>query len=309
MTAPEQKSQHPLSLSERLAQRLDEIVECMDALLDVSTIDFVQDRAVRAMQRLPGVITMIADSQWGELDDAQRRGQRRLLDLWEPWVEQVRLLFASDTKQAQRTVEDAIKAISEWIHRSSHQDWTLPSTTTAAKGVFRQKAAPLRAALKALGSPSGAVVAVPDTNVLIRSPDVTTYSAVLGTTAYSVLLVPGVLGELDEHKVNHRNPDVRAKAQSVSSRIKGWRNQGDVAKGVRVQGDVWARVEGKEPDFSKTLSWLQADVVDDRIVATILEVQRRRPGDRIVLLTGDTLMLAKADAASIPTADTPDPDP
>jgi hypothetical protein len=305
----EQKPQHPQSLAERLEQRLDEIVVSMDALLDASTIDFVRERAVKAMQRMPGVITMIADGQWGELDDVQRRAQRRLLELWEPWVEQVRLLFASDTKDAQRTVEEAIKAISEWIHRTNHHDWSLPPTITEAKSVFRKKAAPLHDALRALGNSSGSVVAIPDTNVLIRTPDVTSYGSVLGTSEYVVLFVPGVLGELDEHKVNHRNPDVRAKAQSMSGRIKGWRNQGDLAKGVRVQGNVWARVEGKEPDFSKTLSWLQPDVIDDRIIATMLEVQRRRPGDRIVLLTGDTLMLAKADAASIPTADTPDPDP
>ncbi len=135
-----------------------------------------------------------------------------------------------------------------------------------------------------------------------------TYDAVLGTDRYTVVLCPGVLGELDAHKTNHRNEAVREKARKVSSRIKGWRKQGKLSDGVRVKGEVFVRVVGKEPDFTRTLSWLQPDIVDDRIIATVLEIQRRRPGDRVVVLTGDTLMLAKADAASIPTADTPAPD-
>jgi len=183
------------------------------------------------------------------------------------------------------------------------------SSGLVASNTFLDMAEPLFAALRSLGTSSGQVLVVPDTNVLIRSQDITTYGAVLGESAYRVLLVPGVLGELDAHKINHKVPAVRERARKACDRIKGWRNQGDLAKGVRVQGDVWAQVEGREPDFAKTLSWLRSDVIDDQIMATILEVQRRRPTDRVILLTGDVLMLAKADAASVPTADTPDPDP
>lgn len=296
------------TLAENLEEVLSEIVSTMEQLLDRSTIDYVPDRAARESARYGVVFLGLIDGAWGALDDRQRQLQRQILELWDPWFEQMRLLFSGDTQEAQRTIEDAAKQVAAWIHRSGHE-FLIPRTITEAKVVFRKMVEPLYAALRSLEVENGAVVAIPDTNVLIRTPDVTIYGAVLGTSEYVVLFVPGVLGELDEHKVNHRNPEVRAKAQSMSGRIKGWRNQGDLAKGVRVKGDVWARVEGKEPDFSKTLSWLQPDVVDDRIIATILELQRRHPGDRIVLLTGDTLMLAKADAASVPTADTPDPDP
>ena len=93
------------------------------------------------------------------------------------------------------------------------------------------------------------------------------------------------------------------------SRIKGWRGQGRLADGVRVQGDVFVRVEAQEPNFERTLSWLDPDVEDDRIIASVLEVQRQCPGDSVVLLSGDSIMLAKTDLANIPTTDTPDPDP
>lgn len=298
----------PPSLAENLERGLSQIVERMDELLGRSTIDYVPRRAAHESARYGVAFIGLPDGAWGPLDDAQKQIQRRVLELWDPWVEQMRLLFSRDTQSVQREIDDAAKQVAAWVHRSGHE-FLIPRTIAEAKAVFRRMVEPLYESLRSLESGDAAVIAIPDTNVLIRTPDVTTYGPVLGTTQYTVLFVPGVLGELDGHKVNHGNQAVRDKARKVSNRIKGWRNQGDIAKGVRVQGDIWAQVEGKEPDFTKTLSWLQADVVDDRIVATVLEVQRRRPTDRIVLLTGDTLMLAKADAASIPTADTPDPDP
>jgi predicted ribonuclease YlaK len=108
----------------------------------------------------------------------------------------------------------------------------------------------------------------------IRSPDITRYAPVIGAAQYIVLLVPGVLAEIDAHKVNHRVPAVRENARKVSDRIKGWRNQGSLAVGVRVQSDVWVSVEGR--DFTKTLSWLNADNNDDRIIGSIPFISTER---------------------------------
>jgi hypothetical protein len=296
------------TLAERLQAVLSTIVATMDDLLDASTIDYVPDRMQQVAERTGVVHLSICDGRWGALDDVQRGIQRQLLELWTPWFEQIRFLFSEDTVVRQNEITNAGGRVAEWIQRTGGFQH-IPPTMSEAKTIFRDMAEPLFAALRSLGTSSGQVLVVPDTNVLIRSQDITTYGAVLGESAYRVLLVPGVLGELDAHKINHKVPAVRERARKACDRIKGWRNQGDLAKGVRVQGDVWAQVEGREPDFAKTLSWLRSDVIDDQIMATILEVQRRRPTDRVILLTGDVLMLAKADAASVPTADTPDPDP
>lgn len=294
------------SAVERLLRQLAAIVEGMDALLDASTIDWESNRAARFARETRVLVPGMPDGVWGPLDDRQRQLQRRLLEQWRPWQEAVSLLFSEDTKARRREIAAASKLVEQWLERSGDA-FSLPPTIAEAKGVFRRKAAPLSAALKSL-QVDGAVVAIPDTNVIIRTPDIVQYGAVLGTERFLVLLVPGVLRELDAHKVNHRNPDVRAKAQKFSTRIKGWRSQGDLTSGVKVQGDIYVKVDGREPNFEKTLSWLQPDVDDDRILASILEVQRRAPSDRVVLLTGDNVMLAKADAARIATADTPDPD-
>lgn len=295
------------SLAERLLLSLAAIVAEMDELLDISTIDHVPDRAQRMADTSGVMVLSLSDSLWGPSDDRQRNLQRALLERWTPWLEQMQLLFSEDTGPRRKELTKASNAVAAWIERTG-RGLALPPTIAQAKNAFRKAVQPLELALRSLTSESKQVLVVPDTNVLIRSPDVVKYSAVLETDAFTIVLVPGVLGELDGHKVNHRNPDVRDKAMKMSNRIKGWRNQGDLAVGVRVQADIWVRVEGREPDFSKTLSWLQRETVDDRIIASALEIQRKNPGACVVVLTGDTLMLSKCDAAGVPTVDTPEPD-
>lgn len=293
------------SLAQRLSTGLQKIVSTMDEFLDCSTIS--DHRARNRKMAESGFIMMFADYGWAPLDDRQRQAQRRLLELWRPWVEQFRLLFSGDPSQTLEAISVAEKKASAWIQRNDERDFTVPTTIQAAKQVFREHLEPFFALLRSLAESSGAVFVVPDTNVLIRSSDVTKYGAVIDAERYTVLLMPGVLSELDKLKVERRE-ELREKARAVSNRIKGWRNQGRLTEGVRVQGEVWVRAEGREPDFDHTLSWLQSDNMDDRIIASFLEAQRRNPRDRFVLLSGDTIMLAKADQANVPTADTPDPD-
>jgi PIN domain len=295
------------SIADRLSKQLETIVSAMDALLERSTI--LDNRARNQEWLRSGVFTLgMADYGWGPLDDHQRRSQRELLKLWTPWAEQFRLIFSNDTKETENAISEAEERAVAWIQRDDPRDHSVPSSTKEAKRLFRLKVEPFFELLRSLTQATGEIIAVPDTNVLIRSPDVTKYGAVLGTSKYTVLLVPGVLHELDGFKTNHRIEAVREKARSFGSRIKGWRRQGKLSEGVKVQGDIWVRVEGREPDLKRTLSWLDPDVEDDRIVASILETQRLKPHAKIVLLSGDSIMLAKADAANIPTEDTPDPE-
>jgi hypothetical protein len=300
------------TLASRLLRGLDDIVALMDQLLDASHPDHVPDRSLKFAQRMAeegfAVLSMVPDTVWGTSSAPAAGLQRKILELWGPWLEQVVLLYSEDTQTVQKNVTEAASNITRWIHRNGHSH-DLPPDEQAAKRKFRELTKPLATLLTSLGSQRGELILIPDTNVLVRTPDISQYGqAFAGANAYTVCLVPGVLGELDAHKADHRNPAFRDRARKVSNRIKGWRNQGSLTQGVRVQGGIFVHIDGREPNMGKTLSWLQADVVDDRIIASILELQRRRPTDRIVLLTGDTIMLAKADAANIPTADTPDPE-
>jgi predicted ribonuclease YlaK len=149
------------------------------------------------------------------------------------------------------------------------------------------------------------VLITPDTNALIASPDPVAYRGRVGPESFTFILVPTVLGELDRLKVDHRDPDVREKAQKAITRIKGWSQQGPLLNRVKVDKSMTIKALAREPDMQQTLSWLDANVPDDRIIASILSLQAERPGARIVLVTGDVNLQNKSNAALVETAEAP----
>ena len=147
----------------------------------------------------------------------------------------------------------------------------------------------------------GETLLIPDTNSLLMSCDPVAYRKVAMKDAFTFLLLPSVLGELDNLKYLHRNQDVRDKAKKAIKRIKGWRNQGSLTEGVVVDKTIVVKALHKEPDMDNTLSWLDSNVQDDRIVASVLTAQAENTSSVIYLVTGDINLQNKADAAFIST--------
>lgn len=119
-----------------------------------------------------------------------------------------------------------------------------------------------------------------------------------------------MLGELDELKIAHKNPDVRERAKRAIARIKGWRDQarragGTLNDGTVVDRSITIQSLHVEPDVNNSLSWLDGSVADDRIIAAVLALTAEHPAARVVLVTGDVNLQNKADAAMVEAADTP----
>lgn len=93
-------------------------------------------------------------------------------------------------------MENAAKEISNWFDRSK-PDFSIPETVADAPRIFREHVRPLFALLAPFQF-SGPLVLVPDTNVFLRNQELTSWGKALGTDEFTVLLVPGVLAELDE---------------------------------------------------------------------------------------------------------------
>lgn len=147
--------------------------------------------------------------------------------------------------------------------------------------------------------------AVPDTSVLLRDPDVAVYGAQIGRTAYSVVLLPSVLSELDDLKDRGRTPEVREAAERAVRRLKGLSDRGDLRAGVTVQGNVSLRVEHRDNDPREMLPWLDPTVPDDRLLGDALHLQAREPS--VVLVTTDFNLQTKAAAAGAPFVEPPKP--
>lgn len=294
-----------LTYAQILRRDLEEIVSLSDKLIEVSEIIYDPDKVERfARNTGVGILGFFPDSSWTLLDDEGRRRQRVALDQWNDWLEKARLLFAEDAEMPHNDLEKAADNVTKWFDRSG-QDFSIPKNLSEAPSTFRKHVKPLFDLLTPFLS-DGPLVVVPDTNVILGNQDLPSWAEVLGTDEFVVLLVPGVLSELDGHKTNHRVTEVRDKARAFSNRVKGWRNQGSLSNGVRVQGKIYVRVAAREPDFQRTLSWLDPQVIDDRIIASVMEWQRSNPTSAVQLLSNDSIMLAKADEAGVPTGDVPD---
>lgn len=147
-------------------------------------------------------------------------------------------------------------------------------------------------------------IIIPDTNSIIQYPEPISYKSISHSEKYDFIILPTVLSELDKHKITHRNEEFRKKVASVIKRLKGYRKQGDVLTGVTVSQNITLKMIATEPNFEKSLSWLDPHNNDDRIIANVLELQISNPGDNIIFVTSDINLQNKAELANLNSLDT-----
>src|SRR5262249_54595194 len=84
--------------------------------------------------------------------------------------------------------------------------------------------------------------------------------------------------------------------------------QNCVLSGVVIRKDkITLRTLAVEPNFGSSLSWLDRDNDDDRILAGFIEVMRQHPRCPVFLVTGDINLTNKADYAGLPCVPPPEP--
>jgi hypothetical protein len=141
---------------------------------------------------------------------------------------------------------------------------------------------------------------LPDTNALFLNQDLTKWRF-KNSTQFVILLTPTILSELDKLKIEHRNEDVREKANKIIKQIKGFRQRGSLIKGVNLVNNISTlKSIATEPDFSNTLDWLDEKNNDDRFIASYFEIIRSYPSYNVSIVTGDINLQNKAEFALIP---------
>ena len=134
--------------------------------------------------------------------------------------------------------------------------------------------------------------------------------AQVGKKKLSILLdhvTPTLLSELDSLKNEHRNPDVRSKAQAVIRQVKEYRRRGSLNEGVViVENRIRLRASAVEPRVEEVLPWLDSTSPDDRILASCVEAMRTHPRSAVALVTGDINLQSKAEFACIPFFEPPE---
>jgi rRNA-processing protein FCF1 len=288
---------HPTLLA-RLQADIADFAKAMDEHLSQCVI------RRREEHNIPGVFVLLPPYTWRRNDPTDSVKEMELRQNFMSWYESFELLFAGAGEQLSKDLVLLKDQILQWVERD--HGFYVPSSIEEAKKDFRahiHQAAELLVSLCETALPG--TILIPDTNALCIESNFGAYSTIAGSESFLVMLMPTVLGELEKLKSQHRVPELRQKADKAIQRIKGLRNQGNLNQGVTINKTIQVCAIAKEPDFNRTLNWLDKDNFDDRIIASALEIQRAKPAAAVILVTGDINLQNKAAAAKLPFAEPP----
>lgn len=243
---------------------------------------------------------------WGKLDDSSHQIQSKALEEYRRFSSVLEALFREQSENTIQTFKEKKKVILSVIQ----QEWephTYFGNCEQALSEAKDALDTQINLLKRLYTISqNRFVVVPDTNALLFNPDLHVWSFD-SVEQFTIVLMPTVLSELDKLKVDSRSESVRQKAEKLIRQIKEYRRRGRLTDGVPLVRDKSHIVAiAVEPAFSESLSWLDADNNDDRLLASCIEIMRQMPDNQVVLLTRDINLQNKAEFARIPFLEPPE---
>lgn len=254
-----------------------------------------------------GILSVTGNYSWNPLTTEGHRLQSKVLEEYRHLASLIETLLNGQPSEAQKALEQGREAVLAAI---TQEDSTWAKTPQEALATALEA---LQAQVSLLDNlydgNSGDAVFVPDTNALIYNPNLEDWEFPHAGKVL-VVLTPTVLSELDQHKVNHRNEDVRKKAAGLINRIKGYRARGRLTDGVVLRSNKSNLLAmATEPDFNTSLPWLDANNADDRYLASFIEVMRKFPRSAVALVTRDINLQNKAEFARLPFVEPPEPVP
>lgn len=266
----------------------------------VQLSDLIRELPIKKLDRSSRVVFVAPDYYFGEPSPFQRSIQLNLKNRYDKIAELLKLIFQNAPDDIKFKLEQTDNHFRIWLQLETN--WSVyPDPEINIQNLKKRfnEFNPILDILDANKDSDKDIVIIPDTNSLLLSCDPLIYKKSINKDSFTILLLPTVLGELDKLKVLHRNPEVREKAQKVITRIKGWRTQGTLTSGVTTEKTITIKAIPNEPNMGKTLSWLDKDVADDRIITSVIEIQSKNPASIIVLYTSDINLQNKAEAAMI----------
>lgn len=249
------------------------------------------------------LISPSGDQFWNDLPSGGKQIQAGLLPEIDRFSELIRTLIQNLPGTAQQNIISALESIRNAIEQDGTTWW---KTKAEAVEGFRESINQILAILENYSTTAANIfLAIPDTNALLANPDIEHWRFD-DARHFTILLTPTVLSELDKHKINHKNEQVRDKATTLIRKIKEYRRRGSIHDGVPIVTDLISlRFIAKEPGMSQTLSWFDSENADDRFLATALEVMRENMGSVVFIATSDINMQNKAEMAGIPFREVP----
>ncbi len=277
---------------EHLITELDVIKQTMFELLDNSRIKIRRD------DPYSNIVFISPTYYWDDPTEKEQTLQIRLKNLYGQWRETFKLFTENSPESSNCKIDETDEFVMNWIEKKS--DWGIPNTIVEAKAVFDNEVKFFYDTLQ-LYSNEGEkqIIIIPDTNALIQIPDPKSFKQIASAEKITIVFLPTVLSELDELKMKSSNLDFQKKVKSVIKRLKGYRQQGNLTSGVIVEKTIRLKMIASEPNFGKTLTWLDSENNDDRIIASTLEIQRENPSSAVCIVTSDINLQNKAEMARL----------
>lgn len=283
------------SYIEQLISRLDSIKLTMHELIDNSRIKYFSNNDSQFVYIAP-------KNYWDQPTEKEQQFQIKLKQNYSQWVEFFSILTENSPESSKKKIKDVDTFVWNWIEKKS--DWGVPRTLPEAKVKFDKEINLFYETLSLyLNSAEKETILIPDTNALLTDPDPNNYKALSGADKFTMIFLPTVLSELDELKIKSSNPEFQKKVKSVISRLKGYRQQGNLIEGVIVEKTIRLKMVASEPNFDKALTWLDRENNDDRIIASALEIQKANPSSIVCIVTADINLQNKAKMANFPYLD------
>lgn len=134
-----------------------------------------------------------------------------------------------------------------------------------------------------------------DTNVLIHDP-----GAIHSFEDNNLIIPLPVIEEID--KLKSRPGEIGMSARQVARELDSFRKQGKLFNGVKIDGGGILKIEIIE-DFKEMPRFLSDKVMDDWILFYTLQISKRNPSIKTILVSKDINMRIKADAIGLEAQD------
>lgn len=251
-----------------------------------------------------GIIDVSGNYSFRELDNTGRQVQSLLLDEYSRFYALLSILLKEQPRDTLRELKAFHKTVIDRIELRHTWERTEKAALDKGKDALLGEVALIK---RLYDLSEGVTIFVPDTNALLYNTNLEEW-VFANIKKYTILLLPAVLSELDELKINHRNEAVREKTKSLINKFKEYRRRGRLSDGVVLVNDVSTIMSlAIEPDFNNTLPWLSPDNNDDRLLCAIVEVMRSHPRSLVIIITADINLQNKAEFARLPFVEPPEP--
>jgi hypothetical protein len=287
-----------------VAGRIKERVEELGKFGDITNLN-ARERERAMWEDRGGVVIIHANPyEWDELTDEGKEIQHALHTTYGKFKELVKSQIHGRVRETTQRFRELDRSVEVFVE---HAQSDHASVAAEIKSVCTAIDQMVELVAQGVDNSARLPVFVPDTNALLYNTTLEDW-AFDGVPKFKIVITPTVLHELDGLKINHRNEAVRDKAEKLIRQIKGYRTRGDLHTGVTLRTSVSQLVAlAVEPDMEHTLSWLDKDHEDDRLIASTLEVMRQYLHSPVTLVSRDINAQNKATFAGIDVCEPPEP--